>query len=347
MHAEKTHRSGLPVPLSPGQSLVLPLQAPALPERKLRRILPGLLEAQLPFPLADCVYSFALLPSGPVALVAKKADLAGQPRSASFLPLAFALYHAGLDGTRERTFAAAAPTAEGRLLFVAARDGRFLSAMEIPEAAKEATVRMTFGADAASVPVLSPNPEEAVARAASRLPGALLRPGADGRSAARGALVCGTVLLLLCAAGLHTLSSRLSDAYRDDPGRIADRVSPWVKSVKRTTKPVSVRPETMERILEDAKTRKPVPELGMLSEPVLAERLETLLSRAKSHGISVSHVDLSFSGATFTGEATSKTALDAFLKDLPGALPDYAFEVVSAPLPSAPGALRFTASSKK
>ena len=46
--------------LPPGVALLVPIELPALPQKKLREILPHLLAAKLPFPLSECLVRFDL-----------------------------------------------------------------------------------------------------------------------------------------------------------------------------------------------------------------------------------------------------------------------------------------------
>ena len=50
--------------LPPGVALLVPVELPALPQKKLREILPHLLAAKLPFPLSECLVRFDLPESG-------------------------------------------------------------------------------------------------------------------------------------------------------------------------------------------------------------------------------------------------------------------------------------------
>lgn len=50
--------------LPPGVALLVPVELPALPPKKLREILPHLLAAKLPFPLSECLVRFDLPESG-------------------------------------------------------------------------------------------------------------------------------------------------------------------------------------------------------------------------------------------------------------------------------------------
>ena len=65
--------------LPPDRALLVRLSPPPLPPAKRRAILPALLAAELPFPLAECVWRFEDAPGGAVlAHVARRADLAAR-----------------------------------------------------------------------------------------------------------------------------------------------------------------------------------------------------------------------------------------------------------------------------
>ena len=61
--------------LPPSSSLLVSLRPPELPESKLEKILPSLLDVQLPFPIAECTYTFVRYGKKQVAHAIRNVDL--------------------------------------------------------------------------------------------------------------------------------------------------------------------------------------------------------------------------------------------------------------------------------
>ena len=64
--------------LPPASSVLVELKIPKLPQSKLDKILPSLLDVQLPFPLADCAYAFIRQGGSCVAHAARRQDVEQQ-----------------------------------------------------------------------------------------------------------------------------------------------------------------------------------------------------------------------------------------------------------------------------
>lgn len=63
---------------TPGTTLVVPLHPPPIPPAKQRKILPGLLDVQIPFPITDCAAAFVDVDGGCLAYAVRKTDLREQ-----------------------------------------------------------------------------------------------------------------------------------------------------------------------------------------------------------------------------------------------------------------------------
>ena len=151
-------RTLLPLPCS--KSLVVPLRdVPALPPRKARRILPGLLNAQIPLDLSECVWAFARNGVGYVGLVARRADMEEALSGASAdgaVPLPWAVWrqcHRELPPASENERRAVL-FADGTVVTIATgRGAAFGAAAEVPAEADAVarTLRMAFGAEGGEV----------------------------------------------------------------------------------------------------------------------------------------------------------------------------------------------------
>ena len=64
--------------LPPSSTLLVSLRPPELPESKLEKILPALLDVQLPFPIAECAYTFVRYGKNQVAHAIRNVDLEHQ-----------------------------------------------------------------------------------------------------------------------------------------------------------------------------------------------------------------------------------------------------------------------------
>ncbi len=72
------HGASCTATLTPSSSIFVPLNTPALPDTKLEKILPSLLDIQIPLPLADCSYTFVKYENATVAYAVRKSDLRAQ-----------------------------------------------------------------------------------------------------------------------------------------------------------------------------------------------------------------------------------------------------------------------------
>ena len=143
------------VGLPPSKSLVVPMRdLPKLPAAKLRRILPGLLDAQMPLDLAECVYRFAPNGEGVAALVARREDaeaaFAADATLSGVVPAAWALWGHCLRAVPPKTpgeCRAVALAENGGVLVVTGRGEAFGAAAEIAGGAEDVvrTLRMAFG----------------------------------------------------------------------------------------------------------------------------------------------------------------------------------------------------------
>lgn len=147
------------------KSLVVPLRdVPSLPTRKLARILPGLLNAQVPVDLAECDVAFDRNGDGYVGLVVRKADReeteeAFDERNVvawGVVPAAWALWRESLRelpcaASDERR--AAVFVSNGAATVATGRGGAFAFASETASEPADVlrTLRMAFGADAVGV----------------------------------------------------------------------------------------------------------------------------------------------------------------------------------------------------
>lgn len=157
MKTSRRKTGGLP----PSKSLVVPMRdLPQLPAAKLRRILPGLLDAQMPLDLAECVYRFAPNGEGLAALVARREDadaaFAADASLSAVVPAAWALWGHCLRAVPPKTpgeCRAVVFADGGSALVVTGRGEAFAAAAEVAGGAEDVvrTLRMAFGPAAAEV----------------------------------------------------------------------------------------------------------------------------------------------------------------------------------------------------
>ncbi len=76
-----TEGIGCTASIMPGSSLFVPLNTPAIQRTKLEKILPSLLDIQVPLPIADCVYAFIRYEDTYAAYAIRKTDVKAQIES--------------------------------------------------------------------------------------------------------------------------------------------------------------------------------------------------------------------------------------------------------------------------
>lgn len=152
-------RAYLLAPISSARSVVVSLRnVPALPWKRLQRVLPGLLDAQVPMDLSECLVSFARNGAGVVGLVAKREDVEGafaaQPRACGALPEGWLVWRQsareGRDWAPEGRCAVVFRKGTGRVVVGMGRGRVFETTTEVEDSteAMVRTLRMAFGAEA-------------------------------------------------------------------------------------------------------------------------------------------------------------------------------------------------------
>jgi len=337
-------------------ALLVALDAPPLPPAKLRRVLPALLAAKLPFPIAECAFVFEPPRGGRVlAHVARLADLDARLAGLRALGCDPARLVPPAPAAWRLACATAQPAADAPRAVFLASDAE--------------TVLATGRGDALESVVSFPTGDGAAAPRRLRLAFGGLP---EGLSALVAGPAAGTVAAALAAAGVaaavppepaaflaRALASRTADALdlrgavRPHPatGRAARRragaaaalflacaalaagagARDWALAAAERDALLEARDDSLVELagrriaargaaaVEQARRAAAERRDDAALAPSLSPALPAVLKAAASRGVLLAHLDLSRAGLSASGTAPDAAAAEAFLADVRGA----------------------------
>ncbi len=334
-------------------AMLVALDAPPLPPAKLRRVLPALLAAKLPFPLADCAFAFEEPRGGRVlAHVARRADVSARLDALAALgcdplrlvppaPAAWRFAAAGRplpDGAPRAVLLAG----EGETILAAGRGDALESVSSFPTGAGEAAprrLRLAFGGLPDGLAVLAagaaagrvaaalaaagvraevpPEPDAFLARAlASRAADALdLRGGVRPHPAAgRGA----RRFLAAAAAAFLACSALAAAAGALDLRRAVAERDALLAERDDAIDELAGRHVAARGSAAVALARRAAAERRdeAALAPSISPALPVVLGAAAAHDVRLAHVGLSRAGLSASGTAPDAAAAEAFLADV-------------------------------
>ena len=332
-------------------ALLVPLAAPPLPPAKLRRVLPALLAAKLPFALSDCAWTFEEPRGGRVlAHVARRADAAARldelatlgcdplrlvPPAPAAWRLACARKPLPEDAPRAVFLAG-----EKETLLAAGRGSALESVASFPAdpAAAPRRLRLAFGGLPAGLSVLVAGPAAARVAAAlapdvradipaepeAFLARALASRGADGldlRGAFRPPPAAGRGArrrLAAAAAAFFACSAVAAGAGLRDWRLAAAERDALLEERSFALDELAGRHVSAKGSAAVAEARRAAAERrdDAPLAPSVSPAPPDVLRAAAAHGVLLSHLDLSRAGLSASGTAPDAAAADAFLADV-------------------------------